>query len=241
MTAGRATTLVLFDIDGTLITTEGAGRAAMGEAAGRLFGRPDLFSRLSFAGAIDSEIVARALASGGLAPTPRRVGRLKAAYLRALRRRLARGGGRVYPGVRDALALSAAHARVGLLTGNWREGARVKLSRFALWSHFSPGLGAYGQDAAVRDGLLPVAWRRARRFGGPPQRIIVIGDTPADVSCARAGARALVGPGVQVLAVAVCTGFASPELLADARPDLLLPDLQRGLAALQPLLQGTGA
>lgn len=224
----RGSTLVLFDIDGTLVSTNGAGRAAMAMAAGRVFGKPDLFEGLSFAGSIDNEIVSRALALAGIPPTPRRMGRLHRTYLRLLQRTLPTTQGTVHPGARQAVAAVSRRARAGLLTGNWRGGAEAKLRHYDLWHPFNPRLGAFGQDADDRDGLVPVAWRRARRLGGPARRIVIIGDTPADVRCARVGQNLLEDHGVQVFAVAVATGFAERDALVDARPDLLVDDLDSG-------------
>jgi len=229
--------LVLFDIDGTLCSTEGAGRRAMAQAADELFGRPDLFEGLSFAGAIDGEIARRALAHAGIPPTDRRVGRLRAAYLRRLVRGLAPGLGRIHPGAGQAVQGAVrAGAAVGLLTGNWRQGAELKLRHFDLWRLFPAGLGAFGADAPDRLGLVPVAWRRAWRLGLRPDRILVVGDTPNDVACARAGERALGPDGPRVLSVGVTTGFATEQALRAARPDLLVADLDQGWEALVALL-----
>ena len=89
--------LVLFDIDGTLLNSGGGGRAAMIAAASELFGCPQLFDNLSFAGAVDSGIVAHALACAGIPPTPRRMGRMRATYARRLTRDLfANPGAKMY-------------------------------------------------------------------------------------------------------------------------------------------------
>jgi len=229
-----AVTLVLFDIDGTLLRSRGSGRGAMAQAAGELFSRPDLFDGLSFAGAVDLQIVSRALAQGGLAPTGRRVGRLRRVYVRRLKRSLRHDQGEVCPGVHRAIEAVSERAKVGLLTGNWREGAQAKLAAFDLLDSFVGCVGSYGGDAMERDSLVPIAVRRAQRRWGMPRRVIVIGDTAADVRCARAGAAAL--PGVEVVAVAVATGFASSGALEAAEPDLLLKDLEEGLPALMGLL-----
>jgi phosphoglycolate phosphatase-like HAD superfamily hydrolase len=113
---------------------------------------------------------------------------------------------------------------VGLLTGNWREGARLKLSAINLWWE---GPSAFGDDAVDRNHLVPVARRRAVEQGHPVRRVVVIGDTPKDVECARAGG---------AIAVAVKTGFATVESLEQSQPDLLLSDLDQGLDALLALL-----
>lgn len=232
--------LVLFDIDGTLLRSGGAGRAAMVEAMDALYGRPDAFDGVSFAGAVDPGIVSEALARVGVAPTPRELGRVRARYqrllARAMPRAVAEGRATLCPGVREAVAGVGARASIGLMTGNWTTGARIKLEAAGLWEPFASTPGAFGDDAAERDSLLPYAWRRARRRGLAPRRVLVIGDTPADVSAARAGARALGPRGPEVLAVAVCTGFATREALVASAPDLLLEDLAAGLEAVLALL-----
>jgi len=230
-------TLVLFDIDGTLLRSGGSGRGAMSQAAAELFGRPDLFDGLSFAGAVDSSIVARALAAAGLPPTPRRVGRLHRLYVRRLKTRLREHAGELCPGTRSIIADVRPMAKVGLLTGNWLEGARAKLDSLGLGEEFQGCVGAYGGDAFERDALVPVAVHRARRRWGHVSKVVVIGDTPADIQCARAGALALEKRGVQVCAVGVETGFSSPAELRAAGPDLQISDF---IVGREPLLSLIG-
>lgn len=225
-------TLALFDIDGTLLRSAGGGRGAMAQAASSLFGRPDLFDDLSFAGAVDNEIVARALANAGIPPTPRRIGRMRASYGRALKRTLPARRGSVCPGVVDAVRTVAERAEVGLLTGNWEEGARTKLQVYRLWHMFDGCVGAFGSDGVHRDELIPVAHRRAVRRWGQVDRVVLIGDTPADVQAARAASAVFGTSGPTVIAVAVGTGYATPEALEASKPDLLVPDLAQGLEAL---------
>ena len=229
-------TLVLFDIDGTLLNSGGAGRWAMSMAAGELYGRPGMFDACSFAGAVDSGIVAEAMAAAGISPTPRQMGLMQARYLRRLRRRLNASPGWLCPGVESIVHAVSGRAKLGLLTGNWEPGARIKLDAHGLGSAFAGCVGAYGSDASTRDELLPFAVRRARRRWVNLERIVVVGDTEADIRCARAGA-ALLGPeGPQVIAVAVETGFASAERLAVEGPDLQLVDLVSGSQALLGLI-----
>jgi phosphoglycolate phosphatase-like HAD superfamily hydrolase len=229
-------TLALFDIDGTLLRGAGEGRGAMARTAGELFGCPDMFEHLSFAGAVDDQIVHRALEAAGLPPTPRRIGRLRARYVRRLTSgfRVARGS--LLPGVENAVRSVSERAEVGIITGNWRSGAQVKLKAYGLDELFSDCVGAFGEDAFFRDDLLPVAVRRARRRLGRIDRVLVIGDTPADISCARAGSIAMGADGPEVIAVAVETGFSDPEELRAAGPDLQLVDLCTGLDALLGVL-----
>ena len=228
--------LVLFDIDGTLLNSGGRGRAAMVAAASALFNRPGMFDDLSFAGAVDSGIVARAMFMAGINPTPRRMGRMRATYARRLQRDLFANPGVLCPGVPDVVHRVRQVAKVGLLTGNWPEGARIKLGAHGLGQIFDGCVGAYGDDATSRNQLVPFAVRRGIRRWGEVRRVIVIGDTPADVACARAGAELMGSDGPEVLAVAVETGFSTPEQLRESGPDLQLTDLSVGLAALLDLI-----
>jgi phosphoglycolate phosphatase-like HAD superfamily hydrolase len=208
----------------------------MVEAGQRLFGVSDLFGEVSFAGSVDPVIVASALSLNGLPPSPRRVGLLKAAYLRALRRRIVDNRGGLLPGVTRLVEESAARAPIGLLTGNWWEGAALKLGRFQLWTPFLGGFHAFGGDAPDRDGLMPVALRRAWRAGHRPSRVLVIGDTPNDVNAARKGHRNLGRGAPELVTVAVRTGFATPEELEACAPDLMVDDLEKGRDAVLALL-----
>lgn len=215
--------LLLFDIDGTLLRTRGAGRDALDEAFREVCGWEDATAGISLAGATDGGIVAGVAARfGAVDPATGRhrvdVDAVRAVYVRALRRRLEEPDRvEVCPGVHALLDALAGRAHLGLLTGNWRAGAALKLAAAALDRPWVDG--AYGDDAADRNLLVPIARARAEAAGLRFRRVIVIGDTPADVACARAGG---------AVAVAVETGFAAHGELVAARPDLLLPDLDRG-------------
>jgi len=217
--------LLLFDIDGTLLRTRGAGREALDEAFARVLGWPDATAGISLAGATDGGIVRGVAARFGVAwdgvsPPPFDLDAVRSAYLGALQERLGHPDRvALCPGVRALVDALAGRAHLALLTGNWRAGAALKLGAVGLWGGWHDG--AYGDDHADRNCLVPVARARAEAAGLRFRRVIVIGDTPADIACARAGG---------ALVVAVETGFASGEELAAARPDLLLPDLERGRA-----------
>ena len=227
-------TLVLFDIDGTLLRTNGSGRGAMAMTAGELFGRPDMFDSVSFAGAVDSGIVALAMEACGIPATGRRMGRMRLRYERRLRRGLKEQPGEVCPGVHRLLSDLQGRAKVGLITGNWHGGARIKLEAHGLGSTFAGCVGAYGGDAAERNALLPYAVKRAFRRWGKMERVLVVGDTPADVACARAGQQQL--PDLEVVAVAVETGFSTVDSLRESEPDLQIVDLDQGREAFLALL-----
>lgn len=213
--------LVLFDIDGTLIRSGRAGMRGMNAAFQRLHGREDALEGVQLAGRTDRAIVSDVLRALEIEPTPAAIEQLRDAYLDQLAAELQKPmpGSGVLPGV--APVLDALEARpdtgVGLLTGNFERGAAIKLGHFGLWPRF--GFGAFGDAHVDRRDLVPLAIDRAERATGarvPAWRVMVIGDTPLDIDCARAHG---------AISVAVATGpFARPQLEA-ARPDLLLDTL----------------
>lgn len=216
--------LVCFDIDGTLLRTRGAGREALDEAFLRVMGWERATEGVPIAGSTDSAIVRDVVARFGASGVDHAA--VRAAYLEGLARRVAEPGRvEACPGVHAAVAAVAERAHVTLLTGNWREGADLKLGAVGLGGAFA--FGAFGDDAADRNALVPVACARAAERGLRWRRVVVIGDTPADVACARAGG---------AVAVAVETGFCAPDVLAASRPDVQVPDLERGLGWLLALL-----
>jgi phosphoglycolate phosphatase-like HAD superfamily hydrolase len=207
----------LFDIDGTLIASGGAGKAALEAALIEEFGVTRIIDKLQLSGRTDRAIVADLFRLHVIDDTPENHRRLHDAYLRHLPRFL--HAGRVLPGIAELLAHLADRddVAVGLLTGNVRAGARVKLGYFGLCDYFA--FGGYGDHHLDRDDVAREALTEVRRqFNGfvHPERIWVVGDTPLDIRCARAiGARA----------VAVATGWHRVEELAEHVPDLLLTDL----------------
>jgi len=217
--------LVLFDIDGTLLRTRGAGREAMDRAFAALHGWEKATHTVDMAGNTDSNILRQVEARFGHPGVD--VAALQSEYLRSYRALLADEPTRleVCPGVPRALEALRGRAHVALLTGNWECGAREKLGGAGLWDAFE--WGAYADDHVDRNALVPIARARAEARGLTFDRVIVIGDTPADIACARAG---------DALAVAVETGFSTPEALAACRPDLQLRDLDQGLGWLLALI-----
>lgn len=211
--------LWLFDIDGTLVDTGGAGMKALQEAAIERFG--DTGPELDLAGSTDSGIVVNMLAHFGVPEHPDELERFYGFYLERLEWNLVHGGfsGGVLPGAEDLLDRLAAGgaATVGLLTGNIAGGAAAKMRHYGLDHHF--GFGAYGCDHADRNLLGPVALERAAEHSGrtfSPEETLVIGDTPKDIACAHAmGARCL----------AVATGSFSAEELRDAGADKVIEGL----------------
>jgi phosphoglycolate phosphatase len=218
----------LFDVDGTLVRTDGGGRRAFEAAFGDVCGRPDACTGISFAGMTDKAIVRRALAAIGQGPDEALMARVLEAYVRRLPDALAIGSVRVLPGIVSTLEALCADTScaVGLGTGNLREGARVKLARAGIERWFS--FGGYGSDAENRPELLSIgAARGAATLACSVSecRVIVVGDTPLDVAAALA-------IGAECVAVGT-SGFDTAELVRlgarHAFADLADP---RALAAL---------
>jgi phosphoglycolate phosphatase-like HAD superfamily hydrolase len=213
--------LVLFDIDGTLVVTGGAGQRAMNRAFADVFGIPDAFKHVELAGRTDTSILGDAFERQGMTAGPSEVGAFRERYLVCLREEIPRPGRnkRLLPGITPLLDALAPEPKVflGLLTGNYADAAEVKLGHFDLWRYFR--CGAFGEDAHDRNHLVPVALGRARERGLPhhvePEHVVVIGDTPRDVACAHAhGARV----------IAVATGQYTRAALAQAGAEVVFDD-----------------
>ena len=205
--------LVLFDIDGTLIATGGAGLKAFAAVARSTFGQPDGVTGLNFAGRTDRSIVREFFVGCGIPATSENIDRFLDDYLFWLDHLIGRQPGRVLPGVPEALAGLRRRRHpplVGLLTGNVRLGAELKLRHYGLWDAFA--IGAFGDDHEDRNVLAAMARDRGAEWLGRDlagDEVLVIGDTPLDIACARAiGARCL----------AVATGGFSLETLIGHAP-----------------------
>ena len=226
------TRLVLFDIDGTLVLTGGAGLRALNRACEELVGHADALAGVPLAGRTDRIIIHDAMAGIGRELDEDLFEALKARYVTHLAREIdqpGRGTKGVMPGVRELL--ETLHRRddvlQGLLTGNFEDGARIKLGHFGLWQYFR--CGAFGDDAADRNALVPFALQRARACGltdVSPDRILVVGDTPHDVACAQA---------VGAVPVGVATGGFTAEQLRDTGAAVVFQDLRDTDAFLQLL------
>ncbi|MDR1990101.1 MAG: haloacid dehalogenase-like hydrolase [Acidobacteriaceae bacterium] len=214
--------IVLFDIDGTLVLTGGAGARAMARAAVDLFGVENADQSIAMAGRTDSWIVAQMAALVEAPCDPQVIGRFRAVYVRYLLEEIAHPGPKKYllPGVAEIVALL--HQRddvhLGLLTGNFHEGARIKLEHFGIWPFFHGG--AFGDDAEQRPHLFEIALARIANAGGPvvpPGDVVIVGDTPLDVEVARvAGARSL----------AVATGPYDVRALRESGASVVMEDLR---------------
>jgi phosphoglycolate phosphatase len=211
---------VLFDIDGTLISTGGAGRIAFAETFRELFGVDQISSTVGFAGRSDKAIAEDLMRAHDIEVTSANWRRFTTAFVPRLEQVLPRSDGAILPGISKLLDELEAmeHVAIGLLTGNIAAGAKAKLSHYQLYERFA--FGGYGDDWTDRCDIAVAALEAARlhRNGtwSATEKVIVIGDTPADIKCARA---------IEAFAVGVATGGASIEELADARPDLLVSDL----------------
>ena len=214
--------LVLFDIDGTLVLTGGAGIRAMNRAGEAVLGLSNLLDGIPVAGRTDWIILHDALTKAGHDLDEDLFVRMREAHHRYLREEIDQPGEGVkdvMPGIRTLLPAlqSRDDMSLGLLTGNFEEAARIKLGHFDLWDYFR--CGAFGDDAADRNKLVPFAVDRARECGLGSfdyGDVVVIGDTPHDVACAVA---------VGATPVAVATGnFTVDQLRATGAP-IVLEDL----------------
>lgn len=219
--------LVLFDIDGTLIYSRGAGvRAFLGAYAMEFHELPDGAASISFAGRTDTGLVREFFRLHRYEPKAEDFQRFFDRYVFLLENNLQSSGGGVLAGVRDWLRQLPALPQppvVGLLTGNIRLGAEIKLRHFGLWESFV--MGAFADDREERDKIAAVAFERGREMVGKdlrPEEVLVIGDTPLDIRCGRA-------IGAKVLAVA--TGGTKYEDLVAHRADWTVNSLTEISAA----------
>ncbi len=222
MANSRPIRLVLFDVDGTLIHTAGAGVKAFALTLAAEFGVADGTELVKFGGRTDFSLVRELFSLRQIEPSPKNFERFFAAYVVCLEELMRQCAGGPCPGVAEfygALAARAEPPLPGLLTGNIRRGAQIKLQRFQLWDKFS--FGGFADDHEDRNQIAAVARRRGReRLGRPVEdgEVLVVGDTPLDIRCARA-------IGAKVLAVATGS-FSVPQLQAH-RPDWAVEDLSK--------------
>ncbi|MEX2281440.1 MAG: HAD family hydrolase [Gemmatimonadota bacterium] len=215
--------LILFDIDGTLLSTDGAARRAFHAALLKVYGTTGPIATHSFDGKTDPQIARELLTLAGLpdAAIDSGLEALWRSYLRGLAAELAVPGHetRLYPGVVTLLKQLQRDADVcvALLTGNIAQGASLKLQSGGIDQFFR--FGAFGSDCEQRSGLPAIAVERARADTGRSftgHQVVIIGDTPHDVTCGRA---------LGVFTIAVATGRHSRESLLAAGADVALADL----------------
>lgn len=210
--------LFLFDIDGTLITSGGAGEGALIDAMRERFEIREDMEGIVLAGATDAVIARLMLEKNGLEASPDNIAALLDSYLHFLKRRLPRHQGRVLPGILRLLdrLKGRSDCVLALLTGNLVRGAEIKLSHYGVWDYFE--FGAFADDHHDRNELGKFARARALERHGvefPPESVYVIGDTPRDIACGKA---------VGAKTVAIATGNYSRAELAGHAPDFLFDD-----------------
>jgi len=227
--------ILLFDIDGTLLLSGRAGYRALTSAFEELFGVAGGFDHVPVAGMTDRLILTDALKQAEVTADAAQRARFHRRYCELFADEIHFPGPRkgLMPGVL-ALLERLSHCdqvRCGLVTGNFAEPAQIKLEHFNLWRFFT--FGAYGDDAPVRDDLVPIAVERAGRDGvtvTAATDVVVIGDTPLDVQCATvAGARS----------IAVATGSYDEAALRQTNADTVLADLSETDAVMELLLAGS--
>ncbi len=216
---------VLFDIDGTLLLTAGAGMKAFAAVFAELFEVTELSGDVPFAGRSDRAIVLDLMQLHGIEPTDEHWHQFVESYPQHLEAALPQCAGELMPGVTcllDTLQRQD-HVLVGLLTGNLRSGAARKLSHYGLADRFK--FGGFGDLWTDRNAIASEACDQARYHArGKLDGVMVIGDTVHDIRCARS---------IGACAVAVPTGHTSSDQLRDEEPDILVEDLTE----VEPLLQ----
>ncbi|MEP6709073.1 MAG: HAD family hydrolase [Verrucomicrobiota bacterium] len=221
--------LLLFDIDGTLINSGGAGVHALQIALFERCGIKDDLCDIEIAGRTDSGIVWQILQKYGTAPTDENVSAFLGDYIRLLSLELPERNGRLLPGILELLKRLKKNPQLvlALLTGNIARGAEMKLKHYGIWDFFE--FGAFADDDRDRSKLGGFAQARAlAKYGRefPGADIDVIGDTPHDI----AG-----GKVINARTIAVATGSYSREQLAKHQPDFIFDDLSQVAAVMQQL------
>ena len=213
--------LVLFDIDGTLVRTGGAGVKAFAKTFATEFNAVDGFERLKFAGRTDVSLVREFFSFHQIAPTPKNFQRFFERYVFWLDHLLRQGKTEVCPGVWEFIRGLQALPQpplLALLTGNVRLGAEIKLRYFHLWETFQTG--AFADDHEERDQIASIACERGSRILNETLRggqVLVVGDTPLDIRCARA---------IDAKALAVATGGHALDELKLHQPDWAVASLR---------------
>ena len=214
--------LVLFDIDGTIVDCGGQARLAFADALMHVMGTTGALAGYDFSGKLDPRIVIDLLMSMGLSrdEAVRRMPDVRAEYLHRLEQTLKVEKMKLLPGVGELLESLAARDDIalGLLTGNWEQGGRIKIGRYDLNPYFP--FGSFGDDGFDRNELPPIALERAKQKHNrefDPRQAVIVGDSLLDIACAHAH-------GIRCLAVA--TGKTEPEILAAENPEWVLDTLE---------------
>ncbi len=218
--AAASARLVLFDIDGTLVSTGGAGMRSFGEAFEAAFGVADATAKIKFAGRTDYSLFREMCRHADVDHTPENRELFFSHYLRLVDNHLDASKGGPFPGVvslLDELTALPTAPVLGLLTGNIREGAKRKLGAYGLWDRFA--LGGFSDDDEDRNLIAAAAADKGgvyleQQLCGT--EIVVIGDTPRDIAC---------GKHIGARTVGVATGGATLETLRACEPDWAVADL----------------
>jgi len=222
--------LILFDIDGTIIDSGGAGTRSLNLAFKELFSIDNAFKGIAMAGKTDIQIVKEGIARYNLPLENGILSEVINSYLKNLVREMNNDKRHIKPGIKEALEMlisKNSDYQIGLLTGNIEQGARIKLDPFGLNQYFPSG--AFGSDDEDRNKLLPIAIERFGNISG--KRInfkdcIIVGDTPRDVYCAKP---------YGAYCIAVATGQYSFNSLIKAGADLVMKDLSDTTAFLKAI------
>jgi phosphoglycolate phosphatase len=211
--------LVLFDIDGTLILTGGAGMKAFAEAFSEEFDLPQATEGMDFAGRTDRGLACQVFRANHIEPTQANFEKFTEAYTQRLAKYLPADNTQPLPGVvelLDAIEAMAAPPVLGLLTGNLPLGAELKLTHYHLWHRFE--FDAFGDTTEDRNEIAQYAFENAQgQFPNLiPSEILIIGDTPADIHCAQS---------INARVLAVATGNFTEAQLAEHHPTHLAPNL----------------
>ncbi len=213
--------LVLFDIDGTLILSGGAGMRAMNQAFEDLFDVVDALDGISLSGRTDAMIIQDAMRKARVSDEPDMMDYFKNRYFELLPAEMDQPGTQkgVMPGINELLPELAQrpHVQLGLLTGNWETSGRIKIGYFKLNDYFP--FGAFADDSSDRNALVPIAIERFNMHSGKavtPKQVFVVGDTPKDIECTKPHG---------VVSVAVGAAHYDSTQLAEYDPDVLFDDL----------------
>jgi len=229
-----ADTLVLFDVDGTLLLTDGAGRVAIRQALEAVYGTSGVMEGYNFHGKTDPQIIMELMSSAGLEESEirARLPGIWPVYLEFLEQELevrrAEGRITVLPGVAELVSALESRAGIvlGLLTGNIEQGAKLKLAAADVPWPFETG--AFGSDSETRSEIARIAVERGRLVAGAgATSIVVLGDTPDDIACARA---------VEARALAVATGRHGVDELEEAGADAVFADFRDTESVLRCIL-----
>jgi phosphoglycolate phosphatase len=212
--------LLLFDIDGTILTSGGAGEQSLKDAMKSRFGVDEDLKGIHLPGATDAKIAKFLLEKHGIESSPGNIASLLDEYLSHLPTRMHQHSGTLLPGILPLLEMLSKRpdAVLALLTGNMVRGAEIKLTHYGVWHYFE--FGAYADDHHERNELGKFAQARALNRHGvefPPEKIYIIGDTPRDIECGRA---------IAAKTVAVATGHYSKDELASCSPDFLFENFE---------------